>query len=702
MNEDGSYGFTAVDGSGCLNMSGGTAANGVNAIVWGCGQYNNEMFDATISIPEAPQPSPSPSASSTPKPSPSVTSTPTPTPSPSVTPTPTGPQTWYIRKDGGARYSAARITAGLPAQCDGLGDAPYPGTGVNQHCAYNDYRFLWDDQTYGNWSLGKWVIKGGDTVIVHAGQYRVGFDTDGTTGNDPWCFGGNGPYSCGSPTIPAGTQTQPTRILGENYQACTQQNMTQLFGGHGVGVVVNLSGAQYVQVECLEISRFGNCARHGDSPDTTPCSTGNPISEYDSEGITTDVNTHDILLQDLWIHGHTDRGIIGPIGGIVSANRVDIAYNAMAGWDFDDGSATPMAPGAFWEFTNSIIEWNGCNQENPMVDPIPVISCSGQSDEGYGDGVGTPAGTGLSANIDHSIFRYNTQDGLDLGHVDTGGPYTLSITNSQAYGNNGGTFKMGAQFATETLENNFMEANCERMAAPMVGAPPTYNAHLGDFCRAGDATSFNFQNFTTVNFINNTLVGYAPTMLDLGCWDTSGACPSAVLNFKNNIVAGYNDPAAGDYGGNSGPGLFYFQEANVVGNFHSSNNLYYGVPHGSLNPTLGFSCPNTEANGDICNVSPGFVGQPAGTGTTFVETELDNFNANLSPTSPAIGTGIAIQGLTLDFNGNPYGNPPVIGAFSNLKMSLKHKANKKLKVRKPKAKKKPLKVQKPNGTQNKL
>ncbi len=48
-------------------------------------------------------------------------------------------------------------------QCDGLADAAYPGSGVDQHCAFGDYRFLWDDQSYGNHA---WVIAGGDTVIV--------------------------------------------------------------------------------------------------------------------------------------------------------------------------------------------------------------------------------------------------------------------------------------------------------------------------------------------------------------------------------------------------------------------------------------------------------------------------------------------------------------------------------------------------------
>ncbi|MCU1322685.1 MAG: Ig family protein, partial [Acidobacteriaceae bacterium] len=83
--------------------------------------------------------------------------------------TPTGPgTTWYVRGDGGTRYSANTTTG----QCDGKADAAYGGVGTNQHCAFNDYRFLYDDQSYGNRA---WVIAGGDTVILRGGPWRVGF-----------------------------------------------------------------------------------------------------------------------------------------------------------------------------------------------------------------------------------------------------------------------------------------------------------------------------------------------------------------------------------------------------------------------------------------------------------------------------------------------------------------------------------------------
>ena len=75
--------------------------------------------------------------------------------------------TWFIRPDGGTRRSA-NVRHG---QCDGQADAPYPGKGSNQHCAFNDYRYLYSDGTYNN---KVWLISGGDTVIIRGGPWRVG------------------------------------------------------------------------------------------------------------------------------------------------------------------------------------------------------------------------------------------------------------------------------------------------------------------------------------------------------------------------------------------------------------------------------------------------------------------------------------------------------------------------------------------------
>ena len=540
--------------------------------------------------------------------------------------------TWYVRADGGTRYSAHA----KEGQCDGKGDAAYPGDGVNRHCAFSDYRYLWDDRaTYG---ATKWAIAGGDTVILdNTRAWRVGFD-QGKTANDPWCFGGNGAGGCTNPTIPSGTAAQPTRILGRHSRECStagktdRKMLTQIFGGYGLGTVFNLGGAQYVEVECLEITRHSQCATHGDPRLPSDCQRySGPTEDFDADGIGTDQKTHDVLLQDIWVHGHTDRGIIGPIGGLVTARRVDVAFNAMAGWDFDDGRGTPSINGDL-RLLDSIIEWNGCSQEYPVTHPNPAIACNSQSSGGYGDGIGTPANMGMDVTIDHSIFRYNTQDGEDFGHVDTGS-HRLRITNSISYGNGGGQFKWGGNFTNVVFANNLVIANCMRMSKPIEGTPANFNAHLADFCRAQDAISFNYRDGGVVLFDNNTILSYAPTTFDIQCWDKN--CSASKLYFRNNIVVGVDNPSTYSLGGRKGgAGGFYF--AGFNGKTVREHNLFSGMRN--------VSCIATE----IC-ADPRFVSLPRFT----QESDLDHVDLHLSANSPAKGTGVNLPDLHTDLAGQP-------------------------------------------------
>ena len=112
-------------------------------------------------------------------------------------------ETWYVRKDGGTRYSERAKTG----QCDGKTDAPYRGKGTNQHCAFSDYRYLWDDQTYNN---DAWVIAGGDTVIIRNGPWRVGWDAaTGKGAGYTWCAGGGTPAAAIRPSPPARPRSTP-------------------------------------------------------------------------------------------------------------------------------------------------------------------------------------------------------------------------------------------------------------------------------------------------------------------------------------------------------------------------------------------------------------------------------------------------------------------------------------------------------------
>ena len=355
--------------------------------------------------------------------------------------------------------------------------------------------------------------------------------------------------------IPAGTANQHTphpRL--ENYASCSTGNttnkasLTQIYGGYGARQeALDLGGAQYVDIECLEITH----AIRSVSSTAVPCIPAVAVRATHwtittQEGIVTDTNTHDVLLQDIWDHGHTDRGVKGAIGGLVTCNRCDISTNGMAGWDFDDGTGsnngngTASLPGSLWVLNYSTIEWNGCNQEYPAVDPIPVISCYSQSSPGgYGDGVGTPPGMCLTANINHSAFNYNTQDRLYLGKIETG-TISATINDSEAIGKNGQTFKWGPNENPVVFTNNFALANCLRLSIPFSGAPTSFNTYLSDFCRASDNMSFNFRQSGTALLANNTIVGYQPTSFDISCWDTS--CSASTLNFENNITIGYDNP----------------------------------------------------------------------------------------------------------------------------------------------------------------
>jgi hypothetical protein len=45
------------------------------------------------------------------------------------------------------------------------------------------------------------------------------------------------------------------------------------------------------------------------------------------------------------------------------------------------------------------------------------------------------------------------------------------------------------------------------------------------------------------------------------------------------------------------------------------------------------------------------------------ESNINAINPNLTSASPAIGAGLSIGGLSLDFNGISRPNPPAIGAL---------------------------------------
>lgn len=570
-------------------------------------------------------------------------------------------ETWYVRPDGGTRYSA-KTNAG---QCDGRADALYPGRGANRHCAFSDVRYLWDDGSYGNYA---WGISGGDTVIIEgcaaasdqqnpdAPHCRIGWDTSRGSGKLGWCAGSKANFECFNPTIPAGTATRHTRILG----ACAikgncnagnttiRSNLTQLFGGFGAGAVFNLAGTQYVDVEGIEFTAHnGKCVHYGIPADPKGCSNSIPgADDFADQGILIDNTTSHVTLQDLYIHGLTSSGLLGPIGGPTTMTRVFVGFNGFAGWNFDYGNK-PNAPGASIAANYVTMEGNGCNEEYPIVHAqFPALSCYDSDSGGFGDSWSGQDANLASFTCDHCVMAYNTKDGFIGPHTAIG---HLAITNSESYGNMGQQWKWGTSpNSTVVFENNLTVGNCRRMSAPLPGAPPGYNRHLSLFCRAaGDVFSFYTAPQSTVSFANNTIVGYSATIFDLSC-QRSKACGSAHFAFRNNIVLGFLNPQY-----NSAepkvPNLFYFSDSSVA--VAADHNVY-----GNLR---GRACPIFGRPDLICS-DPAFVNEPPLKLNN--ESQLDRFNFHPSHNSPAITHGEPISGVTADFFGRTRPNPPSIGA----------------------------------------
>lgn len=585
-----------------------------------------------------------------------------------ATPNPS-PKTWYVRPDGGSRYDA---TSNPTGRCDGLHDAADPGSGTNQPCAFGGWKWLWIPAL--NTGGVKWAISGGDTVILRQnpngvgngvpgpcnnGEYDCGYDAGAATWADYYSYGVVGCAKqlseCKNPTIPSGTASQHTRILGENYASCTSKGAkTTLYGTAYTNTVLNLSGASYVDVECIGVSDRSGCS-------TTPtggfiCQTG--VDNWAIQGILVNPTTTNLSLVDVDIHGLRSSGWIGLAGDGISLNRVRFAGNHLAGMNLDPGGS--YVQGGGMTASNLLVEWNGCGEEYPVVHALPYANCADQSHAGYGDGIGS-ADTGGAWSFDKSIFRYNTQDGLDLLHALLPGT-TFSVTNSLSYGNMGQQFKLGIG-SDVVFRNNQQIGSCRRMAAAMTGTPTGYNQFLSDFCRAGGtALAIYLSAHSTYKIQNNSMVG-GNIALELECsgpygGQTTGDCTGAKIYLQNNIMRGYawtsseHPLTTGVYMGNGA----------TLGPIFSGvrdHNLFYNLKTG-----LQTDCPSSYT-GESC-ADPKFVSAMTDAAWTsdYDQTRWDGMDLRLQEDSPAINTGATIAAVTTDGRGvlRPQGVGYDIGA----------------------------------------
>jgi Putative Ig domain len=573
----------------------------------------------------------------------------------------TGPgTTWYIRSDGGTN-----------TQCTGKTNAAYPGSGSGQACAFNHpYQML---DSSGNWSS----FASGDTIqfadsasashTYYMGEQNSGVGTDWSAQISLCAKGANNGTGCILPAPPSGTASQHTRILGQNAGSCHDSahthlvNPTVLSGIDNAFAVLDTRGTNYVDISCIEVTQPDTCTTIQGSGQCSSTSNyvhyGGIILNY-----MTEQGPSNLTLQDVAVVGVAGSGILGShlnkaSSDVFSATDVYVIGNGQAGWNGDGGGCnTSCETVGTMNLSHVMIDWNGCVAVKPYDMTKPDTQnkfnyCYGQESGGYGDGFVQVAAGNMTLNVDHSFFRWNTQDGFDSLHLsdDIKTSPAIHISTSWSEGNAGQTFKLGAGSASSAI-NNVSISNCRVLATasnfPL--NPSGWALDNGDTCRAaGDHWAFQLNNNTVITLENNTSVGYGTTMYDVECAALAPNCAAngATFIFKNNISKGYPDP--GD--DNRLASGIYLGAGNVLANSGSV------IDH-NLWSTMNTGCPDSSVPGTekiyTCG-DPDLVG----------ESNINAINPNITSSSPAINSGIAISGITTDYNGNTRANPPAIGAM---------------------------------------
>ncbi|MFQ5433967.1 MAG: choice-of-anchor Q domain-containing protein [Anaerolineae bacterium] len=500
---------------------------------------------------------------------------------------------YYIRPDGGST-----------TQCTGTADVPYPGSGSNQPCA-------WDHPFRALPPEGTPRISGGDTLIIAAGSYRMGYGAAGADVCET-----DYPWDCTMPPIPGGPNPDnPTRILGSGWDSgCAHP--PELWGTERAYFILNLTGSSNVEIACLEITDHSGCVEdHTGGP---ACERNNyPYGDWAAVGLEA-ADAANVHLSHLNIHGLAYGGVHAGRLTDWTVEDVKIVGNGWVGWDGDiDGDDSNSGTLTFRRWT---VAWNGCGETYPGGRPT---GCWAQTAGGYGDGVGTGE-TGGTWLIEDSAFLYNTSDGLDLLYTRRGGS-SITIRRTIAQGNAGNQIKTNGP---TQIENSIIVGNCGYFD----GQSFTYNV---DNCRAaGNALAINLQPDNQAAVTNNTLAGEGDCLIEVICEGSCDGSESVVM--RNNIFQGTTDFAQPFENT-----CFIYQENFPADPLDVDYSIIDGVKE---NP-----CP--VGSHDVCQ-SPGMV-NPA----------MEAFDAHLLSSSPAIDQGTAVSAPTDDYDGRSRDSKPDIGAY---------------------------------------
>jgi hypothetical protein len=514
--------------------------------------------------------------------------------------------TWYVRPDGGSSE-----------ECTGQADAPYPGSGTGQACA-------WDHPFRALPPAGP-RIAGGDTLLIAAGRYMMGYGAPEADQEDDVCardYAGD----CHLPPIPSGPDAaHPTRILGAGWDTgCSDP--PELWGTERTDLILNLAGSSHVEIACLEITDHSGCVEFHDDPALACERDAYPYGEWAADGLYAE-DAADITLQHLDIHGLASAGVRAGRLTDWTVEHVRLAGNGWIGWEGDiDGED---ANSGTLRFRNWLVEWNGCAETYPGGEPA---GCWDENAGGYGDGVGTGA-TGGDWLIEDSAFLHNTSDGLDLLYHSEGGRIVLDRVRAE--GNAGNQVKVAGQ--TEIV-NSVLVGNC----AFFEGQPFTYNV---DPCRAmGNTLEFAYTGGEQMTVVNSTFYGQGDGLVGAGPREAGQCDGSETLSAWNNVFVGDTD--------HFDPGdvtFLFYQEG--CGDLKLESD--YNIADTVKNLECGVDGEYVSSGGhDLCQ-DPQVVGPLSGSA----------YGLKLAPGSPAIDAGTNEGAPTVDFEEVPRDEHPDMGAY---------------------------------------